>query len=287
MAKQHVETDSGPVEVQVEGSGPPVLMIHGSPGGSDSSVAMGRFLVDAGFTLIAPSRPGYLETPLDSGRAVDEQADLLDELLEKLGHPTAGVITWSGGGPSGYRLAVRHPGRVSKLVTFASVSQKYDPPKEGLDERLIENTGFGNWILRFMATHAPKTTVSSTLAAEGDLTRGELKELVGEALVDDRQLDVVLTMARVVADHKHRGAGLDNDMARFAAIDSLELERVKAPTFLIHGSADTDVPPAHSEFAASVIPGAIHELMDDGTHLALFVHPECAVFQKKVVDFLS
>ena len=52
-----LETDRGPVEVARAGVGPPVMLIHGTPGGSDSSVAMGRFLVEAGFELIAPSRP--------------------------------------------------------------------------------------------------------------------------------------------------------------------------------------------------------------------------------------
>jgi pimeloyl-ACP methyl ester carboxylesterase len=120
-----VATSRGDVEVVRVGTGPPVMVIHGTPGGADSSAAMGRFLVDDGFEVIAPSRPGYLGTPLDGRRSIDDQADLLATLLDALGVERAGLLTWSGGGPSGYRLAVRHPDRVCALVAFAGVSQSY------------------------------------------------------------------------------------------------------------------------------------------------------------------
>ena len=68
-----VATALGPVEVARAGEGPPVLVVHGMPGGSDQALAMGRSLVDAGFGVIAPSRPGYLGTPLDGREAIDQQ----------------------------------------------------------------------------------------------------------------------------------------------------------------------------------------------------------------------
>jgi hypothetical protein len=86
----------------------------------------------------------------------------------------------------------------------------------------MEQTSFGNWLLRCMAAHAPKSTVTATLKAEGDLSKEQLKELVGEVMHNDNERDVVLTMADVVADYEHRKAGIDNDGARFAEIGSLE-----------------------------------------------------------------
>jgi pimeloyl-ACP methyl ester carboxylesterase len=281
-----LDTALGSVEVARLGAGPPVMLIHGTPGGSDSSVAMGRFLVEAGFELIAPSRPGYLGTPLGDRCSIDDQADLLAALLDALGHERAGLLTWSGGGPSGYRLALRYPGRVSALVAFAAVSQRYRKPKESLEERLLMQTGAGNWLLRFLTVHAPKEMVAETLKAEGDLSRRELKELVAEVLQDDRKLDVVLTMADVVGDYGHRGAGVENDWAQLGAIESLELEGIEAPTLVINGTADSDVPPQHSVYAAATIPNAEHLVMDRGTHLSLFTHPEAAATQHRVTQTL-
>jgi pimeloyl-ACP methyl ester carboxylesterase len=285
-APQTVETKLGSVEVARQGDGPPVLLVHGTPGGWDSSLAMGRFLVDAGFELIAPARPGYQGTPLDGRDAIDEQADLHAALLEALGHATAGVVTWSGGGPSGYRLAVRHPDRVSALVAAAAVSRAYQPPEDDLETRLMLKTSPGNWVLRMLAAHAPKTTVSATLQAEGDLSKEELKALTAEALADEHQRDVILTMAEVVGDYAGRRAGIDNDWKQFAAIDSLQLERIEAPALIVNGDADSDVPPAHSEFAAGAIAGAERAVMDRGTHLSLWVHPEAESVQARATELL-
>lgn len=282
-----IATALGPIEVGRAGSGPPVVLLHGTPGGCDSSLAMGRFLVAAGFELIAPSRPGYLATPLAERDAIDVQADLLAALLDALGHERAGLLGWSGGGPSAYRLAVRRPERVSALVAFAAVSGSYVAPAQDVESRLIMRTRPGNWMLRALIAHAPKSTIAATLAAEGDLDKEELHALVAEALGDPDQADVVLTMARVVGDYTHRRDGVTNDLARFAAIDSLELERITAPTLVIHGDADTDVSPVHSERAAAAIPGAQALTLARGTHLALFVHPEAASAQERVIDHLS
>lgn len=242
--------------------------------------------MEAGFEVIAPSRPGYLGTPLDGRRSIDEQAELLAALLDTLGLERVGLLAWSGGGPSGYRLAVRHPDRVSTLVAFAAVSQRYPEPKEALEERLLMKTRVGNWLLRFLTLHAPKEIVAQTLNAEGNLSRDDLKELVAETLRDDRKLEVVLTMGNVVADYAHRSAGVQNDWARFAEIESLELENVKARTLVIHGTADTDVPPQHSNYAAATIPGAEQVLMERGTHLSLFVHPDSAAAQARALEAL-
>jgi pimeloyl-ACP methyl ester carboxylesterase len=282
-----VETALGPVEVARAGAGKPVLFIHGTPGGWDSSLAMGRFLVEAGFEVIAPARPGYQGTPLDGNATVDDQADLHAALLTSLRCERAGVVTWSGGGPSGYRLAVRHPERVSALVAFAAVSHAFPEPKANVEERLMLNTAAGNWLLRFLAAHAPKQTIAATLRAEGNISKDELKALASEAVEDERKLEVVLTMASVCADHRRRGAGIANDWAEFGAIASLELEKVAVPTLVIGGTADSDVPPEHSDYAAATIPNAEHLVMDRGTHLCLFVHPEAGAAQARAAATLA
>ena len=282
-----VETGLGSVELARAGAGPPILFIHGTPGGWDSSVAMGRFLVEAGLEVIAPSRPGYLGTPLDRRRTIDDQADLHAALLDAIGCERAGVVTWSGGGPSGYRLAVRHPSRVSALVAFAAVSQAYPEPKWKPEERLVMQTTAGNRLLRFLVDHAPRRTVSATLRAEGDLSGDELRTLVVQVFEDDRKLDVVRTMARVAGDYRNRRPGVENDWLQFGGIDSLELERIGTPTLVINGSADIDVPPVHSEYAAETIPGAERLIMDRGTHLCLFVHPEAHIAQAQAAATLG
>ena len=59
-----VETSCGPVEYAERGFGPPVLSIHGTGGGWDQGLSIARGLVERGYRVIAPSRYGYLRTPM-------------------------------------------------------------------------------------------------------------------------------------------------------------------------------------------------------------------------------
>ncbi|MDW5594244.1 alpha/beta hydrolase [Conexibacter stalactiti] len=280
-----VETALGPVEHAVLGDGPPVLVVHGSPGGIDQAAIMARFLVAAGCRAIVLSRPGYLGSELGERTTIDQQADLLAALLDALGIERAGVLAWSGGGPSSYRLAIGHPRRVAGLVVLAGVSGAIARPAEGLSEKLMFSTRFGDWLLRVLAAHAPEQLISATLDSEGSLDEEQLKQRASEVFADADKRAFVVDLASTVT-HRDRDAGLDNDWARFAAIESLELERVAVPALLVQGSADTDVTPDHSDRAAAAIPGAELLTLDGGTHLAFWTHPEAAAAQARALDVL-
>jgi pimeloyl-ACP methyl ester carboxylesterase len=283
---QTVSTGAGDVEFVRLGEGPPVLVVHGTPGGSDQGAVIGAFLVDAGFEVIAPSRPGYMGAPLESGPTIDEQADLHAALLDSLGIERAGLLFWSGGGPSSYRLAVRHPGRVTALVAFDAVSKKFEIGEQGLDEKLMLTTRPGNWLIRFLATHAPKTMAKSMLEAEGDLSKEELKQRVAEVVGDERKLRFVEELATTVSYREPRKAGFENDLVQYAAIDSLQLDRIQAPALIVHGSVDTDVTPDHGDHAAAEIPNAELLSPSGGTHLCLYTHPEADQAQERAISLL-
>jgi pimeloyl-ACP methyl ester carboxylesterase len=281
------ETGAGPVEHVVLGEGPPVVVVHGSPGGYDQGLAMARFLVDAGFQAVIPSRPGYLGTPLAGRESIDAQADLHAALLDVLRIERAGVLCWSGGGPSSFRLAVRHPERVAALVALAPASKLYDSYHPDVPTRLLMNTRPGNWMMRVLGERAPKQLISSTLAAEGDLTKPELKALTEAVFADELKRQFVLDLdATVGLAGDARRAGMDNDLAQFGAIESLELERVAAPTLIVHGDADIDVPPEHGAFAASAIPGAELVSMPRGSHLCFFTDAGADDVQGRAAELL-
>lgn len=279
------ETALGPVEHAVLGDGPPVLVVHGSPGGIDQAEIMARFLVAAGCRAIVLSRPGYLGSELGERTTIDQQADVHAALLDTLGIERAGVLAWSGGGPSSYRLAIRNPARVSGLVVCAGVSGAIERPHEGVSEKLMFSTRFGDWLLRVLAAHAPAQLISSTLEAEGSLDKEQLKQRASEVFADEEKRAFVLDLAGTVT-HRDRETGLDNDWAQFGAIGSLELELVTVPTLLVQGTVDTDVTPDHSDRAAAAIPGAELLRLDGGTHLAFWTHPEATAAQARALSVL-
>lgn len=86
-AAEIVETARGAVEFARRGEPPYVVLLHGTPGGPAS--ILGEPFEAAGFGTITPSRPGYLRTPLATGRTFAEQADAVAALLDALAIPGA------------------------------------------------------------------------------------------------------------------------------------------------------------------------------------------------------
>ncbi len=82
-----VETARGPIEYATAGDGPPVLVVHGAGGGFDQGMDLSKPLVERGFRVIAPSRFGYLGTPLPPDASPEAQADAHAALLDALSVP--------------------------------------------------------------------------------------------------------------------------------------------------------------------------------------------------------
>jgi pimeloyl-ACP methyl ester carboxylesterase len=281
-----VATGLGPIECAVVGDGFPVLVLHGSPGGIDAAELMAGFLPRDQVRSVLVSRPGYLGTPLTDRRSIDDQADLLAALLDQLGIARAGVFSWSGGGPAGYRLAARHPDRVAALVAFAAISQRYQPRPMGASERFLMTTSAGQRVMRWLAASRPREYIAGVLSSEGSLTKDQIAQRVEEIVADDAKREFVLAFVPTASQGKRRRVGYRNDLMQFAAIDSLALETITAAALLVHGSADTDVPLVDSQKAATTIPGAQLQIMDAGTHLSLYTHPDATTTQRRVLDFL-
>ena len=62
--RQVIASAQGPIEFAESGNGRAVLLIHGAGGGFDQGLDLGEVFLGDGFRVIAPSRFGYLGTPL-------------------------------------------------------------------------------------------------------------------------------------------------------------------------------------------------------------------------------
>ena len=217
-----VDTSLGKVEYLDHGDGPPVLFVHGSPGGCDQGAVMTEFLVARGFRTVSISRPGYLGSPLtDQVAEPDQQADLELALVDTLGIGTFAVMCWSGGGPSSYRLAAKHPDRVSALVTLAAVSMQYEFAN-GINsiEYSLLTGAVGNWVLKEMVKHAPKSVVGMVASEEGDLTKEQAHALTEHIWNDETKRDFVMKVSATISG---RHDGLKNDKQHFPEIGDLGL----------------------------------------------------------------
>src|SRR6185295_179083 len=112
-------TDAGPIEYAQKGAGVPLISIHGAGGGFDQGLANAVEFVDEGFRIIAPSRFGYLRTPVPRDASPAAQADAHAALLTNLNISHAIVLGVSAGARSAVELAFRHPNRVTALVLIS------------------------------------------------------------------------------------------------------------------------------------------------------------------------
>lgn len=274
MSENHIRTARGPVEAEISGRGPPILVLHGSPGGIDGARAMGQFLEADGFSCIYLSRPGYLKTPLHTDTSIDAEADTIAALLESLDMPRVGVLAWSGGGPSAYRLAVRHPDRIPSMVIIAGVSASWVAPKAHISERFMFGTRLGEHIIKFIISRSPEHIAEAALEGEGTIAGEELRALIKHVVSDPPQLQLINDIAMTMNIGGERKLGWQNDVANFANIKTLELELVSCPVLLVHGDADSDALPVYSHYAHAVIPQSELIIMPGGTHLSFYAHQQ-------------
>jgi 2-hydroxy-6-oxonona-2,4-dienedioate hydrolase len=260
-----VQTACGPVEYASEGSGPPVLVVHGAGGGFDQGLDMVGALARSGFRVIAVSRFGYLRTPLPADASAQAQADAHACLLDSLGIARAAVVGGSAGAPSSLQLAIRHPQRVAALVLL--VPAAYAPREGGAPSvetpagtPLLFDTVLRSDFLMWMATHMMRgTLVPGILGTPAQLLRDAAPE---ERARVDRALDLILPVTA-------RRAGLLNDAAITSSLRRYELERIAAPTLLVSFRDDLYGTLAIARSIASGITGARLVAFPTGGHLGV------------------
>ena len=112
-----VSLPSAAIHYRVDGSGPPVLLLHGAGG---NSLVWFRQIPSfcQHFTCFAIDQPGFGKSDW-VGEPV-EYADILAEMMDHFRWAAFGIVGHSLGGWAALRLAHRYPGRVAALVLSSS-----------------------------------------------------------------------------------------------------------------------------------------------------------------------
>lgn len=270
-----VQTANGPVEYAIEGDGAAVLLSHGAAGGYDQSLILSRLLKGSGFKTISVSRGGYLRSPLITGWTADRQADTYAALLDELNIEGAAIVGLSAGGPSAIQFALRHPDRCWGLVMVSAISQPLTilPPFAiGLQKAALISD-FLPWLLF-------KAAERSFLSLLGINT-----ELMHWVEQDSETVCILHELLNPVATMSERRMGIVNDIEQVAALPAYPLDKIAAPTFVIHSPTDPLVPFAQAEHIAQCVPGAKLLTIDEGGHLCVVTHRERTV--PAMLDFLT
>lgn len=289
-----VATAVGPIEYAIAGEGPVLLVSHGGPGGYDQ-IEMMADLSEAGFSLLAPSRPGYLGTPLSAGQTIPQQAEAMIALLDALGIKQVAAVGVSAGGPVVLELALRYPERLWGLVMLSAVSLPYQPNEETADsllgklflsDQLTWLLDIGTWLFERFSLRFPLASAKMMLQTESDL----LSEQINQHLDNMRQNpDLVAwykALIRSTGPLSLRKAGLDNDLEQLAALTRLPLAQIALPMLVLHGQADADVPYHHAQFVAETMPNAQLITLPNAGHL-IWLSPEWPAVRQQLAHFLQ
>ena len=278
-----VETSRGRLEFARHGDAPYVLIMHGTPQGHHASF-IGEPFEAAGFGTITPSRPGYLRSPLSTGRTPAEQADACAALLDALKIDHVAVYGISGGGPSSIEFAARHPDRTKALILEVAISKTYAPQVSALTVALAMNS-ITFWLQGQLLRYAPRLAVGQMVKMESTLDAQHRARVTDDVVASPEKL---VLMQRLV-DGPTFGSlrtGFDNDMKQFAAIGELPLRQIQCPALVVHGTHDGDVPYAHAQHAAREIPDARLFTVENGWHLLALSDGDNAYLEAEI-DFLK
>lgn len=108
---------------------PKLLLIHGFPTASHMFRDLIPLLADH-FHIMAPDLPGFGRSDLPGrGYTFDKIAEKIDGFTETVGFDRYAVYVFDYGSPTGFRLAVKHPERITAII-----SQNGNAYEEGLSD---------------------------------------------------------------------------------------------------------------------------------------------------------
>ena len=192
---------------------------------------------------------GHGRSPAPQGDStIDDLADDVLALLDRLRVTTAHVVGLSIGGMTGLRLAARNPERVDRLVVLCSSAHPGNPDawRERAATARREGTGalaeavVGRWFTPAFAEAHP---------------------------------DLVARMRDTIAACDDEGYA--SCCAAVGALDLRDqLDAITAPTLVISGAEDPALPPAHQDAIAAGIRGAALLTVSPAAHLANLEQPQ-------------
>lgn len=193
---------------------------------------------------------------------LEQFADDTAGLIEALGLPSAHLLGWSMGAMIAQEVALRHPGRVNKLVLHAGhCNTRLFPAAAEVIEKLTDRSGTPQEQgMRFISLLFPPDWLQSHPARLREVFFHPMGKIPPETLPKQDQ---------AIVNWK-------------GTCDRLNL--ITSSTLVISGAEDLIVPSQNASYLAEKIPKARLELIEKGGHGLMFQFPDR--FSEKVIDFL-
>lgn len=274
MTQTIAQTEKGPIEYRFEGHGPTVVVLNGGHCSRESRLSHEK-LIEHGYSVLTPSRPGYDSTPSDVGKSAQAAADALAALLDTLQISTVDVIGISAAGPTALAFVQQHPRRVRKLILESAVTTDWDErTKRG------SRIGFGGaakvtWAVMHMMLKLLPTVLIKVLLR--DLTVLDASVVINRMSQDD------LAFVKRMIQTSQASTGFLNDIEH--KVDNLAA--ITRPVLVMYSPNDKTVSPKNAQRVASEIATCeLYEVPSD-THMIWIGRSAKDVWNKRLSFLIS
>ncbi|MQF98734.1 MAG: alpha/beta hydrolase [SAR202 cluster bacterium] len=249
---------------EIQGSGPPVVFIHGGYGGAGSTLAPPSndwvdSLTDC-FTIVTYDRRSCgRSTYPDINYTFDDIVKDLAGLITNLHLHKPFLIGSSAGGPIAISYALTNQSDISGLIlpnTSARLWEHPDriAPKKILLDRLEYLSSYGEALTYELIQRQQAGPNKFTLSTTGP--GPQTNEARINAIARARVIHEKLT---TISHNTHRSYVLGElrNLGTYLALDLRDsLKKLKTPTLILHGDADTQVPYTLGQELSVLIPHA-------------------------------
>jgi pimeloyl-ACP methyl ester carboxylesterase len=249
---EKISSDDAEIFYEVNGSGPPVVLLHPFPIHHEFWTPVAKML-SSRYRLIVPDLRGHGESSLGSGPAtMQKHAADIARVMDAAGVDRAPLIGVSIGGYAMFEFWHRFRDRVTALVLCNTKAQA-DAPEARANRLHVADDVLQSGTEQFFAGMAQKLLGETTRRSRPDLVEGALR-----------------MMRKMSAENV---AGVQRGMADRP--DSVAtLKTITVPTLIITGDEDVMTGLTEAELMKQHIPGSQMKLVAKAGHYSPWEQPE-------------
>lgn len=270
------------MEYSIAGDGDDyVLIMHGGHSNRHEIFGVEK-LVEEGFTVIIPSRPGYGQTSKEIGTSLAEVAEYYIVLLNHLKISSVHLIGISAGGPSGIYLTAKYPEKVKSLTLQSAVTKEWLKPGDSLYHvaQVIFRPPFEKLTWKFLSIFNnlfPRFIFKQMVPSFSTLTYDE---------VLDRMAVKDIEEIRKMNNRQSSGSGFLVDLSQTGTLSSHYMMDIRHPTLIIHSKHDAPVPIEHAHYAHAHIYDSTLLETESWGHL-IWLGKQTDEVETEVINFLK
>jgi len=235
FAHKFIQLSAGRVHYVDEGTGPVMLLVHGTPTWSFEYRHLIREF-SSRFRVVAPDHLGFglSQRPAAFPYTPEAHANVLEEFVTSLDLTNICLVVHDFGGPIGLPLALRRPSRVTRLVVLNSWMWPFDDDPGMMKKARLVDGALGRWLYRH-ANFSLRVIMPSAYANRKTLTPAIHRQYLEVFREKTARVLVLHALARALTGSSRFYAGLRERTAFLRDI----------PVLIVWGLKDSAFPPRY------------------------------------------